>query len=61
MHNGQATHWQMTQPFSPVKVYSEEYLTVLCEKNDSKDILKYLFIVLARLASKIGDLDKLER
>lgn len=51
----------MTQLFSPVKVYSEEYLTVVCEKNDSKDTLKYLFIVLARLASKIGDLDKLER
>lgn len=48
----------MTEMFSPVKDYSEEFLLALCEKNDSKDILKYLFTVLARLASKLGDLDK---
>lgn len=56
-----AGHWQMTKTFSPVKNHSEEFLTVLCEKNDSKNILKYLFTVLAKPASKLGDLDKLER
>lgn len=48
----------MTETLSPVKDYSEEFLPALCEENDSKDILKYLFTV---LASKLGDLDKLER
>lgn len=51
----------MTEMFSPVKDYPEEFLPALCEKNESKGILKYLFTVLARLARKLGDLDKLER
>lgn len=48
----------MTEIFSPVKDYSEEFLTVLCEKNDSKGILKYFFTVLARLASKLNKLKR---
>lgn len=45
----------MTETFSPIKDFSEEFLTVLCEKNDSKDILKYLFTVLAKEAALLAN------